>query len=199
MADRPRSTRAAQCGLRWQCCAPTRGALLPTPSVAARPHQHRDGSAARVSKNCDRRARTPRRAARALLVLWNTGRPPTEHTCHAVRTWRGCVMGQRVARSSRCLRPGLDCTNIATGRRHGFRKVVVTVYGPGGAWPTRLGKTFYCRGLKSAAHSLLIVRRETRELPSSTPPSSLYAATDETPGSPALKHHQKRIPMKPGR
>ena len=47
-ADRPQSTRVAQCGLAWSCCGPTRGALLPTPYAGARLHQHRDRPVAQL-------------------------------------------------------------------------------------------------------------------------------------------------------
>ena len=80
---------------------------------------------------------SPRRAARALLALGSLGRPPTEHTCRAVRTWRDCVVGQRRTRSSPRRRPGLGRTNTATGRRHGFRKVVATILEPREARPAR--------------------------------------------------------------
>ena len=59
----------------------------------ARAHGHRIRSAA-AALNCGcYRVRFPRRAARALIAVWRTGRPPTEHTrvhCAVrVRLWCG--------------------------------------------------------------------------------------------------------------
>ena len=136
-ADRPRSTRAAQCGLGVVVLWANAGALLPTPSAEARPHQHRDRSAARASK-CVATAFESRGARRARF------RPveyrPTAHgaRARAVRTWRGCVVGQRGARSSPRRRPGLDRTNTATGRRHRRRRCIVTSFESSGARPARI-------------------------------------------------------------
>ena len=63
-----------------------------------------------------------------------TGRPPRS-TLRAVRTWRGCVVGQHRVRSSPRHRLGLNCMNAATGRRHGLQNLVVTASGSRGARP----------------------------------------------------------------
>ena len=120
-------SRAAQHKLgdlaRWLCCGPTRSALPSTPSASARPHQHRGMLAARPSRAPYHRIRIPWRASRALFVPWRTGRPPKEHAPRSgdLATWRGCVMGQRGARSTSRRRAGLDRTNTETGRRYSLR------------------------------------------------------------------------------
>ena len=88
---------AAQRGLNdLAClfCRPTRGTLLSTPSAGARPHQHRDRSAARLSRGRIHHVRIPRRASRARFVPWKIGHRPRSMR-RAARTWRGCVVGQR--------------------------------------------------------------------------------------------------------
>ena len=57
--------------------------------------------------------RFPRRAARALIAVWRTGRPPTEHACvHcAVRTWLWC--GET--------RDAILPSSLAIARLHGHR------------------------------------------------------------------------------
>ena len=72
--------------LAWLCCGQTWGVLRSTPWGEARPHQHRDRSAARALENYDHRVQGRRRAARALFAPWNKGRPPMEHARRAVRT-----------------------------------------------------------------------------------------------------------------
>ena len=53
---------------------------IPTPSAAARPHRHRDKSAATTPKHCNHRIRLPCLATRATRFdPWRTGRRPTEH------------------------------------------------------------------------------------------------------------------------
>ena len=54
--DGVRTPRSAD--LAWLCCGPTQGALLPTPSAEARPHQLCNRSAARALKSGDRRNHT---------------------------------------------------------------------------------------------------------------------------------------------
>ena len=63
---------------------------------------------------------------RALFAPRSIGRPPTERARRAVRAWNGSVMAQRRARSSQRLRPGLDCTNTTTHRRHRLQNIVAT-------------------------------------------------------------------------
>ena len=66
--------------LAWLCCGPTCGALLPTPSVEAQPHQHRDpGRRQRASNVLRQRVCIPRRASRACIASWSSGRPTEEH------------------------------------------------------------------------------------------------------------------------
>ena len=60
-----------------------------------------------------------------------------EHVRRAVRTWRGCVVAQRGARSSPRRWPGIDRTNTTTGRRHAVRKVALIAFKPRGAHPAR--------------------------------------------------------------
>ena len=106
---------------------PTQAALLPTPSAETRPHQNRDRSTARASEvRCDR-VQIPWRA-RARFVPRSIGRHPAGHAHRAVRTWRGCVMGQRGARSSPRRRPGLDRTNTTIGRQHRLPKCIVIMF-----------------------------------------------------------------------
>ena len=121
--------------LYWLCCGPTRGVFLPTPSAGAQLHQHHDRLAAWGSGCRFQRVRILRRAARMLLALWSKDRPPTQHARRAMGTWRGCVVGQRGARSSPRCRPGLNRTNTATGQRHEVRCVVGTVFESRGARP----------------------------------------------------------------
>ena len=66
-------------------------------------------------------------------------------TCRAVRTWRGCVVGQRRALASPRRRPGLNRINTATGRQRGVFKTVITALETPGAWPAH----FSPRGLST--------------------------------------------------
>ena len=45
-----------------------------------------------------------------------------------LRTWRGCIVGQRGARPTPQHWPAFDRTNATTGRRHGTRKVAITSF-----------------------------------------------------------------------
>ena len=63
----------------WLWCGSTCGALLPTPSVEARPHQHRDRSAARGATTLARCVRIIRRASRARIAPWSSGRRTDDH------------------------------------------------------------------------------------------------------------------------
>ena len=111
----------------WLCCGPTQGALLPTSSAGARPHQHRDKSAARPPRGLYHRVRAPWRASRALFDPWKFGRTPTEHAPRSADlAWLCC--GPTLARSSPCQRPGLVRTNTVTGRRHGVWEVLTTAF-----------------------------------------------------------------------
>ena len=92
--DRPRSTRASQCGLGVVVFGPTRGARLLTPSAEARTQQHRGRLATRFLEDCNHRVRISWRVSCALSAPHRIGRPPTEHAGCTVRTWRGCVVAQ---------------------------------------------------------------------------------------------------------
>ena len=58
---------------------------------------------------------------------------PTAHRARAARTWSGCVVGQRRARSSPRRRPGLDRSNTATGRRHASQETLIIAFESRGA------------------------------------------------------------------
>ena len=70
-----------------------------------------------------------------VLATWKVGEPPTEHAPRSadLAFWRGCVVGQRGARSSPCRRQGLDRTNTATGRRYGMQAILVASFESRGA------------------------------------------------------------------
>ena len=129
------------------CCRPMRGALLPTPPAEARPHQHRDRSAARASKrrgHCVQipwraparfspggvSADRPRSTRRAVCISWQ----------YAIGMARGCVVGRSGARFSPRRRPGLNCTNTATGRWNGLRNALSTAFESRGARPARFSQ-----------------------------------------------------------
>ena len=124
--------------LAWLCCGPTRGALLPTPSVEARPHQHRDRSAAGISKGRSQRVRIPWRASRARIAPWSSGRRTAEHVPRSVDlAWlccgptRGALHPHAVGRGS----------TAPTPRQVGgteLRKVVVSAFESHGARPARV-------------------------------------------------------------
>ena len=113
-ADRPRSTRALA-DLAWLSSRPTRGALHPTPLAEALLHRHRARSAAAASNAEPQRSNPVPRGPRALRPVENR---PTAHGARARwRTWRGCLRGQRAARSTPRRWPRLFFTDTAPGRR----------------------------------------------------------------------------------
>ena len=57
--------------------------------------------------------------------------------CRAVRTWRGCVVGQHGTRSPPRRLPALDRTYTAIGRWHRLRKFIATHFELCGARPAR--------------------------------------------------------------
>ena len=66
---------------------------------------------------------------------------PTAHAaraCRAERHWRCRVVGQCRVRSSPRRRPGLNCTNTATGRRHGVKHLLAVTFKSRGARPARI-------------------------------------------------------------
>ena len=69
-----------------------------------------------------RGARTPRAPPRGE----SADRLQSTHS--VAQTSRGCVVGQRGARSLPRRRPGLNRINTATGRRHGVREVLITAF-----------------------------------------------------------------------
>ena len=68
---------------------------------------------------------TPCRATRARFAPWRTSRPPTGARARW-RTWRGCLRGQRAARSIPRRWPRLFFTDTAPGRRLRLRNVVAS-------------------------------------------------------------------------
>ena len=63
---------------------------------------------------------------------------PTAHGAHALwRTWRGCLRGQRLTRSTSCRWPKLFRADTASGRRLQFRNFVTAAFGSRGARPAR--------------------------------------------------------------
>ena len=83
--------------LSWLCCGLTRGALLPTPSAGARPHQHQDRPAARALDDRGPRGHIRWRVSGAHIAPWSIDRPLTEHARCAVRAWLGCCGPTRAA------------------------------------------------------------------------------------------------------
>ena len=71
------------------CCGPMRGALLPTPPAEARPHQHRDRSAARASKRCVHGGLTAARDPRAFRLVKHR---PAARAAHATQCGLGVVV-----------------------------------------------------------------------------------------------------------
>ena len=137
--DQPPTQHARHAARTWRCCVVgQRNARSPqrhrpglnrTNTATGRRHEVRkcvlvasESSGARSSG-----ARPAGFSPRGVIPdrPWSTGR--------AVRTWRGCVVGQRRARSSPRRRPGLDRTSTATGRRHSLQQNVVIVTKHSGA------------------------------------------------------------------
>ena len=136
------------------CCGPTRGAVLCMLSTEVRSHQHRDTSMAWAVKASDHRVRVPWRAASVLFAPWSKGQPPTEHARHAVRTWRGCVVGERRPCLSPRHRPRPDRTNTARGQRHRLRsKFLVTAFDSRGARPAHVSAHFVSADRIRSSHA----------------------------------------------
>ena len=179
-ADRRRSTlRTAR---TWRGCVegcrPTRGALLPTPSARARPHQNRDRSAVRPSRGICCRVRIPWRASRAFFAPWIIGRPPTEHAPRSadLATWRGCVVGARRARSTPRRRPRSDRINTAIRRQHGPQELSITAFDFRDAGRVRSsprGKSADCPrstlGTAFTRRGCVVAQRGARSLPCQRP------------------------------
>ena len=126
--------------------------------------------------------------ARALLDPWSIGRPPTQHACRAVRTWRGCVVAQRGARSSPCRRPGLDCTNIVTGRRYAFEipwsaHSVLVLRGP---------RAFCARECRPSTHGACVPRSADRAWLCCRPMRGALLPTPSA-GARPHQHHDRTV------
>ena len=111
-ADGLRSTRYT--ARTWHGCVVSQRAarFVPTPSVGARPLQHRDQTAVGGSKGIDQRVQIPWRASRARIAAWSRGRRSTEHApCSADLAWlgggqtRGALHPHTAGRSSTASKP----------------------------------------------------------------------------------------------
>ena len=93
----------------WHGCVVSQRAAryIPTPSVEARPLQHRDQTAVGGSKGIDQRVQISWHVSRARIATWSRGRRSTEHApCSADLAWlgggprRGALHPRAVGRSS---------------------------------------------------------------------------------------------------
>ena len=137
-------------------CGPTRGELLPTPSVEARPHQHCDQSAAEDSKCLSQRVWFPWRASRARITPLSSGRRRAEYASRSVDlAWLLWANSRRALSPRR--RTRRNRINTATGRKHDVRDFFSTAFGPRGAQPTRTSpcgeSTDRLRGTRRAART----------------------------------------------
>ena len=136
-ADRPQTTcRVAR---TWRGCVMSQRAArsISTPSVEARLRRHRDRSAAwclaGLARTFESRGARPARVSHHGVAA-----DIPRSTRRAARTWRGCVVGQRAARTSPCRRSRRDRTNTATGRRRGTRQVLTSAFASRGAQSARV-------------------------------------------------------------
>jgi len=119
-ADRPRSTHRA--AWTWRGCAVGQRGARSSPRrrpgidrINTAPGQRHGLREVQIAVFESRAARPARVSPRVISA------DCPRSTCRAVRTWRGCVAGQRGARSSSRRRPGLERTNTVIGRRHELR------------------------------------------------------------------------------
>ena len=102
-----------------------------------------------------------------------TGRPPRS-TRRAVRACRGCVVGQRMVRSSPRNRPGFNRTNTATARRHGLWTFMTTTVqllwrptrAPCAVWRVSVDRPQSTRRAVRIWRGCVVAQRETRSSPS---------------------------------
>ena len=117
------------------CCGPTRNLNIPCILPVVLPLK---GFLVLSALRLNPVARSPR-----AFPPWSKDQPPTEHARHTVRTWRGCVVGERGARFSSRRRPRLDHTNTARGRRQRLRKFSITTFDARGVRPARFSVHFF--------------------------------------------------------
>ena len=135
-ADRPRSTRCA--ARTWRGCAV--GQCGARSSPRRRPGLNRTNTVAGWQHSLWEVLATTFESRGARPACYSPCRVSADRkrdTHCASRTWRGCVVGQRGARSSPHCRPGLDRTNTVAGWQHCLREVLVTAFKSRGARPAR--------------------------------------------------------------
>ena len=106
-------------------------------------------------------------------------RPTAHGASDAVRTWRGCVVGQHAAHSSPRRRPRHDPTDYATGRRRKLRNILINMFDSHGARPThvRYRPTRRARATQSGLTAVVVWPNALRAPPHaggrvSTPPKA---------------------------